>query len=135
MNKTTKVLAVDPGKDKCGVALFDENQSLCFKSIVPSEKIFDAILPFLDENEIILALGNGTTSQTFLKKLTDKYPDRFQKIVLIDEYRSTDEARKLYFQENPPTGWKKFLPLGLLSPPCSIDDYAAMVIAKRYFKS
>ena len=55
-------------------------------------------------------------------------------IVLINEYRTTDEARKLYFQENPPKGWKKLIPLGMQVPPVPVDDYAAIVIGRKYLK-
>lgn len=55
-------------------------------------------------------------------------------IVLINEYRTTDEARKLYFQENPPKGWKKLIPLGMQVPPVPVDDYAAIVIGRKYLR-
>lgn len=49
-------------------------------------------------------MGNGTSSKKKYDLLKREFIDR--DIVLINEYRTTDEARKLYFQENPPKGWK-----------------------------
>jgi hypothetical protein len=51
---------------------------------------------------------------------------------IIDETDTTYRARALYFAEHPPRGWRRLLPLGLQVPPGPIDDYAAMLIARRY---
>ena len=53
---------------------------------------------------------------------------------LIDESHSTEEARKLYWQYNPPTGWRRFVPKGMQFPPEPVDDLTAYVIGKRYTK-
>ena len=58
----------------------------------------------------------------------------FLNIVVVDEYRTTDEARKLYFAANPPQGLKKLIPLGMQTPPVPVDDYAAIAIGRRYLK-
>ena len=77
-------------------------------------------------------MGNGTSSKKKYDLLKQEFIDR--DIVLINEYRTTDEARKLYFQENPPKGWKKLIPLGMQVPPVPVDDYAAIVIGRKYLK-
>ena len=41
---------------------------------------------------------------------------------LIDESHSTEEARKLYWQYNPPTGWRKIIPTSMQFPPEPVDD-------------
>ena len=51
---------------------------------------------------------------------------------MIDESHSTEEARKLYWQYNPPTGWRKFVPKGMQFPPEPVDDLTAYIIGKRY---
>ena len=53
---------------------------------------------------------------------------------LIDESHSTEEARKLYWKYNPPTGWRKFLPTSMQFPPEPVDDLTALVIGLRYTK-
>ena len=53
---------------------------------------------------------------------------------MIDESHSTEEARKLYWQYNPPTGWRRFVPKGMQFPPEPVDDLTAYVIGKRYTK-
>ena len=51
-----------------------------------------------------------------------------------DYLGKTVQGRKLYFQENPPKGWKKLIPLGMQVPPVPVDDYAAIVIGRKYLK-
>lgn len=92
------------------------------------------IIKSLLEKYIIktIVMGNGTSSKKKYDLLKREFIDR--DIVLINEYRTTDEARKLYFQENPPKGWKKLIPLGMQVPPVPVDDYAAIVIGRKYLK-
>ena len=53
---------------------------------------------------------------------------------LIDESHSTEEARKLYWQYNPPTGWRRFVPKACNFHLNQLDDLTAYVIGKRYTK-
>ena len=53
-------------------------------------------------------------------------------IHLVDEYETSREARGLYFAEHPPRGWRRLVPLGLQLPERPIDDYAAILIARRF---
>ena len=56
-------------------------------------------------------------------------------IVLVDEHHSSEEGRKRYFCDNPPIGWRRFLPRTLLFPERAYDDYVAVVLAERFFGS
>ncbi|MCH3914335.1 MAG: hypothetical protein LKE29_03425 [Acidaminococcaceae bacterium] len=47
---------------------------------------------------------------------------------------STEEARKLYWQVNPPKGLRKLLPTSMQVPPENLDGLAAVVLVKRYLK-
>ena len=40
----------------------------------------------------------------------------------------------MYWQYNPPTGWRRFVPKGMQFPPEPVDDLTAYVIGKRYTK-
>jgi hypothetical protein len=50
----------------------------------------------------------------------------------VDERETTLRARALYFADHPPRGWRRLIPLGLQLPPRPIDDYAAILIARRF---
>jgi hypothetical protein len=50
---------------------------------------------------------------------------------VVDEYRTTEEAKKLYWQVNPPKGWRRFLPVTMQVPPEPVDDLVAVILARR----
>ena len=51
---------------------------------------------------------------------------------IVNEYRTTDEAKKRYWQENPPKGIRRLIPRGMLVPPVPVDDFAAVIIGEKY---
>lgn len=127
-----EILAIDPGREKTGIAILNNSDVLEHK-IINSEELVQTIKSLLEKYIIkTIIMGNGTSSKKKYDLLKREFIDR--DIVLINEYRTTDEARKLYFQENPPKGWKKLIPLGMQVPPVPVDDYAAIVIGRKYLK-
>lgn len=127
-----QILAIDPGREKTGIAIL-KNSDVLEHKIINSEELVQIIKSLLEKYIIkTIVMGNGTSSKKKYDLLKREFIDR--DIVLINEYRTTDEARKLYFQENPPKGWKKLIPLGMQVPPVPVDDYAAIVIGRKYLK-
>ena len=127
-----EILAIDPGREKTGIAIL-KNRDVLEHKIINSEELVQIIKSLLEKYIIkTIVMGNGTSSKKKYDLLKQEFIDR--DIVLINEYRTTDEARKLYFQENPPKGWKKLIPLGMQVPPVPVDDYAAIVIGRKYLK-
>ena len=127
-----EILAIDPGREKTGIAIL-KNSDVLEHKIINSEELVQIRKSLLEKYIIkTIVMGNGTSSKKKYDLLKREFIDR--DIVLINEYRTTDEARKLYFQENPPKGWKKLIPLGMQVPPVPVDDYAAIVIGRKYLK-
>lgn len=127
-----EILAIDPGREKTGIAIL-KNSDVLEHKIINSEELMQIIKSLLEKYIIkTIVMGNGTSSKKKYDLLKREFIDR--NIVLINEYRTTDEARKLYFQENPPKGWKRLIPLGMQVPPVPVDDYAAIVIGRKYLK-
>lgn len=127
-----EILAIDPGREKTGIAIL-KNSDVLEHKIINSDELVQIIKSLLEKYIIkTIVMGNGTSSKKKYDLLKREFIDR--DIVLINEYRTTDEARKLYFQENPPKSWKKLIPLGMQVPPVPVDDYAAIVIGRKYLK-
>ena len=131
-----RVVAVDPGREKCGVAVVDRQQGVLCRQVVETTALVAAVEELLEKfgcRQVILGgqTASGTVRQ-FLKPLQEQC--LMDEIILIDERGSTEQARARYWQEVPPTGWRRFLPRGLLSPPCAIDDFAAIILGERYFR-
>ena len=55
-------------------------------------------------------------------------------VAAVEEAHSTEDARTLYWQENPPKGLKKLIPLGMLVPPVPLDAYAAVILVRRFLE-
>lgn len=120
------LLSVDPGREKCGLALLDGVEVKCLE-IVETGNVRDKVSEIAKRFRIEeIIVGDGTAAKAVeseVREAANLAP------VFVDETDSTLEARKLFFFLNPPTGWRRLLPIGLLSPPGPVDHYAALVLA------
>ncbi len=125
------LLSIDPGREKVGTAVLTAEGKVKYKQVLPVAEIEKQVEKLQHTNQITqLILGNGTNSEGIKEKLTSY----FEQIIEVEEAYSTLEARKYYWQENPPQGWRKLLPLSLQTPPQPIDDYVAVILGRRYLE-
>lgn len=131
-----RIVAVDPGREKCGVAVVDQEQGPLWRRVVASDQLLLTVTALVSEFDCrVVALGNQTSSAAAAQKLHPLLDQRkIEEIYLIDEHDSTEKARIRYWQANPPTGWRRFVPIGLQVPPCAVDDFAAIILGERYFE-
>ena len=123
------ILGIDPGTRKAGFALVGADGSIVELGIEEIGTLEGRARDLIGRHEVgAIALGTGTNSAAMLEQLGGLgVPIR-----LVDERETTLRARALYFADHPPRGWKRLLPLGMQLPPRPIDDYAAVLIARRY---
>lgn len=125
------VAAIDPGREKCGVAVVAENGDVLEQNVVATERLADEMAArvrrFSPER---ILLGNGTTSRAAETAIREALPE--VPVEIVDEYRTTDDARRAYWKAHPPTGWRRFLPAGMQVPPVPVDDFVAVLLAQRY---
>lgn len=126
------MLAVDPGRDKCGLAIVDSEEGVITSGVVPTETVGEvARLWNRQYRPERIVCGKGTGSAFVRQSLEGMaLPIR-----LCVESHTTERARRRYFQEHPPKGWLRLIPLGLQTPPIPVDDYAAILIAEDYLRS
>jgi RNase H-fold protein (predicted Holliday junction resolvase) len=121
--------AVDPGRDKAGFALLDQDGAALAAGVVPigavAERVREAIAGHPVE---AVAVGRGTNAAALAESLRSLGLP----IHLVDEHETSRRARDLYFHEHPPRGWRRFVPRGLQLPPVPVDDYAAILIGRRF---
>ena len=123
------VIGVDPGRRKAGYALVEMTGAVVTAGIEPVERLPDCIEALAASRAIsAIALGKGTNARAVRAALDPLGLP----VHLVDEYETSRRARALYFRENPPRGWRKLVPIGLQLPPRPIDDYAAILIARRF---
>ena len=126
-----KYLGIDPGRSKTGLALVDEAGKILALHIAPTVDIEAELRSFAGNEELsAIIMGNGTNNKAIGKAVQKVFPDAQPN--LVGEAHSTEEARSLYWQENPPRGWRRLMPLGLLVPPEPLDAYAAVVQVRRW---
>lgn len=129
------VLAIDPGREKCGLAVVHRIQGLIDKTIIATADLSQAVSGLATTHNLTtIVIGDGTTTQTAQTALAAiTVNGQSLDIIAVNEYRSTDEARVRYWQSHPPQGLKRLLPTGMLVPPVPVDDFVALILAERYF--
>ena len=125
------ILAVDPGRHKCGLAVLAPDGAILARCIVSADDMQSTVLGLAGQySPTQILLGDSTASARWHEQLAAWLPD--VSIAVVDETGSTWEARALYWQTHPPRGWRRLVPLSLQVPPEPIDDFAAIVLARRY---
>lgn len=128
------ILAIDPGRKRCGIALVNSDLRYLAGSVIKNEDLVDNLRGYIKKYQVRnMAVGSGTNSGIIIAVVKEKFPEIF--VTMIPEKDTTLEARKYYFEYNPPRGWQKFLPRSLRVPPRPYDDFAAYVIARRFFRN
>jgi hypothetical protein len=122
------VVAVDPGTGKCGVALVGPGGEALQRAVVEATRI-PAVLEGWGARGVPLVVGRGTGHQAVVALLRDA---GCASLTVVDETGSTMEARRLYWCANPPRGWRRLVPRGMLVPPAPVDDWAAVALARRH---
>ena len=125
------ILGIDPGSSKTGAALLDSAGNIVRMDILWMDEFAKNLTEFLQTTQPeTCIIGDGTTSTKLQQTLAEVLPAL--EIVVCDEAHSTEEARVLYWELNPPQGWRRLMPLGMLTPPVPLDAYAAVVLVRRF---
>ncbi|HOB91319.1 MAG: pre-16S rRNA-processing nuclease YqgF [Bacillota bacterium] len=133
----TLIVAVDPGREKCGLAVLTLSGQVLEKAVVAPDLVPKAIIEALQGRDAeALVVGDRTAKQDLINILGESLIRRFRKgIVEVDEHLSSLEGRKRYLDDHPPKGLWRLIPRGLRVPAEPFDDYAAVVLAERYLRS
>ncbi len=126
------VLAVDPGRSKCGLAVVRSDLHCLERLVVAREDLVAEVRQCLERWQVQRVLvGGATGSKPVVQELQQELT---VEVRVVNEFRTSERARGRYFLDHPPRGLWKLVPLGLQVPPVAIDDYAAIVMAEDYFK-
>ena len=134
LSKGACILAVDPGKDKTGLAVLMGNGSIVERKVAPSFSVTDnnSALAIKHGTELVI-IGSGGPFRQLEKKLA--FLNLKADIIFVNEKGSTLEARKLYWRHNRKKWYLSLIPSTLILPPEPYDDFAAVVIGRRYLKA
>lgn len=133
MNKKI-FLVIDPGREKSGIAVLDEFGTILKKKVFLNPELIEQI-PLWDHEYVPFRwiIGNKGAGKLIREEIEGRNL-RSVSILEADEHRSSEEGRKLYWTEHPPRGWKRIIPQSFLIPPEPWDDWAAVVIGRRWLK-
>lgn len=145
------ILAIDPGRDKCGWVIASPEGELLVSGIFPAGRAGDFFRA--------VASGNGGEIASFTLEKKESFPECFSVkeclvgngtgkelllslaksvslgVKLVPEKGTTLLARKLYWKHHPPRGIRKLFPEGMRVPPRDVDDFAALAIVLRFIES
>ena len=134
------VLAIDPGRAKCGLAVVcgpaDGTRFPVRRlhlSVVETERLTVCAGELLRRFPPIgrLLVGSGTGSSTLRKALASAFPHL--PIETVNEHGSSARARARFVREIAAPGWRRLLPAGLRVPEQPYDDYVALLLAEEWF--
>ena len=125
------IVAIDPGRDKCGVVVMSVDGNIEYQSVIETAALEKILTELSNKFELMtIVLGDGTTSKLAKRRILSVLPNIT--IEVVNERHTTEEARKLYWKKNPPSGWRRLLPTSMQVPPVPVDDIAAEVLANKY---
>ena len=127
-----KILGLDPGRDKCGVAVI-VRQQIAYHQIIDSQRAISIIEQLTRQYNLnLIVMGNGTTSKDWRKLIESALTE--VSVVTVNEQNSTLEARDRYWKMYPPQGLQRLVPQGLRVPPRPVDDIVAILLVERYLQ-
>ena len=126
----THIMAIDPGRVKCGLAVADKHGHFLVGKVVSCNELLQELTRMRDmyAPDVVL-LGAGTASSAVAEALSCS---GYGPPVYVDEAGTTLEARRRYFEINPPRGLRRLVPASFLLPPVDYDDYVARILIERY---
>lgn len=126
------LLAIDPGREKCGIAVVTVAREVLERGIVETAELPLRIARFVGRYGIeTIVLGDRTGARAVRDML--RQAGFSMEIIFVDEHRSSELGRRRYLLANPGRGWERLLPIGLRTPAHPYDDFVAIILAERYF--
>lgn len=123
------VIAIDPGREKCGVAVLDRTGHLLDKFVVGTPSVAQALAGCLRQHATSrVIVGDGTGSRDLRTAIAEELPS--VTVEVVPEERTTERALELWRDVEPPQGWRRLLPRSLRFPSQPIDDFAAWILAR-----
>ena len=127
----SKIVAIDPGKSKCGLVLADFKEKKVYEALVVKNKLLLKYVKkkYQKENNLQCLIGNGTSSKSLVEVLNQFLPN----LIVAEEKNSTYRAKQRYFEIFPSKGFRCFLPREIFILNKNLDALAALIIMEDYF--
>jgi RNase H-fold protein (predicted Holliday junction resolvase) len=131
LNSSPPLLAVDPGREKCGMAVVTLARQVLEREILPLEMLTMRVAHYIGRYGIDTIVVGDRTGAKDVRELLRRGGFQLE-IIFVDEDRSSELGRRRYLQDHPGRGWARLLPITLRVPDQPFDDYVAVILAERY---
>lgn len=125
-------LALDPGREKVGVAVLKYDGSIVFQGVFPREGLERALKELKERYVLSEAILGGSTGSGAVLPILERVGFH---VYRVNEQGSSEEAWRLYLEERCGRGWRKIAAfLSVLLSSRSLDDWQAIVIGRRFLR-
>ncbi len=131
------VLAIDPGRSKCGVAVCtprddSDRPRILHREVVSTDKLVMHVVALVDTHQPdVVLMGDGTQSATLRKAVVRALPEGIP-FEEVPEAFTSQRVRARLQKEWLPKGLVRLLPTGLRPAPKAYDDYVAALLAEDW---
>lgn len=126
-----RILAIDPGRAKCGLAIVTRDGKILHREIVETARLVSAVTSLVERfHPTQTLIGDGTQSATLRKALRAALPEL--PLESVPEAFTSQRARTRWWQVNPPLGVARLVPTTLRTPPVPWDDWVAVILAEDW---
>ena len=128
----SRVIAIDPGKSKCGLVLAEISEKKVYKAIILKSELLENYVRNLIIAEDIsqMIIGNGTTS----KEIREKLNFFKNEIIIFEEKNTTYRSKARYFELFPISGLRFLMPREIFILNKNLDAISALIILEDYYK-
>lgn len=128
------ILGLDPGRDKCGVAIMNAQGEFALHQVIDSVTAISKLAHLIEQYAVdLIVIGDGTTSKSWQQEIESNLPT--VSVTTVNETNSTLEARDRYWDMYTAKGWQRLVPRSLRTPPRPVDDIVAIILIERYLMS
>ena len=129
----SRVITIDPGKNKCGLVLAEVSKKKVYKAIIlQSELLENYVRNLINADDISkIIIGNGTSS----RKIREKLYFFKKEIITFEEKNTTYRAKARYFEIFPIIGLKFLMPREVFILNKNLDAISALIILEDYCKT
>jgi len=127
-----RVIAIDPGRSKCGLVLAEINEKKVYQAIILKSELLQNYVRNLTSAENIsqIIIGNGT----YGRQIKEKLYFLKKEIIFFEEKNTTYRAKARYFELFPISGLKFFMPREIFILNKNLDALSALIILEDYCK-
>lgn len=132
------VIAVDPGRSKCGVAVVSPRPDqprphVHWRGVEPTLRVVDRVAELAETwQPRAVLVGDGTQGRHVLRGLRSRLPESVP-IIAVPEENTSRRARERVVQDSLPRGIARLVPRGMRVPNQPWDDVVAILLAEDWF--